>query len=525
MSPPRCFWAASSVASAAAALQRRAASSGRAGWTAVQQGLPNHEATGVPQGAGKDGPEGFDLGRMHRLLQSMGNPHHQFPVVQVVGTKGKGSTAALLTNILRAAGYTVGLYTSPHVLHEGERISCGPAGAGHMPEDALQQLREAQAPVVGEAQAAEGGALSHFEVMTALAFTHFQQQKVDIAVVEAGLGGERDATNVFPPAGQLLSIVTAVGMDHQAALGDSVAEIATVKAGIAKPGAPLLLAHQPHADAAAAVAAVAANKGCRLLEADAEVRVRSRGVSGAEEGRLAELLDVEVVRGEGGGAGMRLEVVPCRLLGEHQGRNVAAAVAAAALLAERGWDGITAAAVREGIAATTLPGRLQAMSAIKDGRRQWLVLDAAHTPESAQALCETLRRALPDRPVALVLAMLEDKDIRGVAAALRELLPRVVIFTSVDSAGAGGSAARAANTGALSAAWQMAGARAARRRRARELVQASMEAAVAKALAEVQAHEGDGVVVVTGSFTAVGAAMRTLTFREFYQAPAQRHGP
>lgn len=488
----------------------------RAGWSAVQEGLVNHEATGVPAGAGKGGSEGFDLGRMHRLLARLDDPHKHFPVVQVVGTKGKGSTTSLLANILRASGYKVGTYTSPHVLHESERISCG-TQLSHISPEQLEQIKDAHMPAVVEAQAQEGGALSYFEVMTALAFKHFQQQQVDIAVVEAGLGGERDATNVFTSSSQLMSVITAIGMDHKAALGDTVAEIAEVKAGIMQPGSPVVLARQPQGEAAAAVAATALKKGCEILNAEPDVTVLSRGMVDPSGGQIAELVDIHVA-----GSDMLLEGVPCQLIGSHQHHNIAAAVRASLQLLKQGWDRINVNAIREGIASTVLPGRFQVVSAEVGGRRQRLVLDAAHTPESAAALCETLQFALPDRPVALVLAMLEDKDIRGVAAALREATPKVVIFTSVN--GMEGSQQRAANTGALSAAWQIGGMQAAKRRRARELVQASMEAAVAKALAEIQSHGGEGVVCVTGSFTAVAAAMKTSTFRDVYQSPDQRHG-
>jgi len=480
-------------------------------WKNAKDRLPDYERTGVPEGAGREG--GFDLGRMHRLLRSIGDPHLSFPAVQVVGTKGKGSTSALLSNILRASGYNVGTYASPHVAHEAERISCG-TSQQYISPAALEELKERHFACVAEL----GEPLSHFEVFTAAAFKYFQDQKVDIAVVEAGLGGLTDATNVFPPPGQLLSIVTAVGMDHRGALGNTITEIATVKAGILKEGRPVVLGMQPNPEAAAAVNAVAHEKGCPVLDCSMEMIVVPHGMTTLSSGRRAQRIDI-LPTGDVPGF-LAVSDAQLRLLGSHQQSNAAAAVRASWQLAVDGWK-ITPETIRKGLLATSLPGRLEILSGQVGGRgTQHLVLDAAHTPESAEALVQGLREAFPGQPTVIVLAMLNDKDIRGFVKAIRKAIPKVIIFTTSDNEGTG-MQSRAANSGTLSAAWQLAAMEDrspdTRRLRTRELVQASMEAAMAKALDEAQAIEGGAIICVTGSFTAVRAAMTTNTFLDYFR--------
>ena len=185
---------------------------------------------------------------MHRLLARLGDPHAALPAVAVAGTKGKGSTAAMLSSILHHSGYRVGTYTSPHVTSLTERIAVGGMPISAAALDALVARHAAEAEA---AQAEEGGALSHFEVLTALALAHFRAEGVEVAVVEAGLGGARDATNVFPAAGQLASVVTAVGGDHAAALGGTLESIAAAKAGVMRARRPAVIGRQPEAAAQA----------------------------------------------------------------------------------------------------------------------------------------------------------------------------------------------------------------------------------------------------------------------------------
>ncbi|KAG6516434.1 hypothetical protein ZIOFF_026899 [Zingiber officinale] len=190
--------------------------------------LKNYEMVGVPQGAGTDTDEGFDLGRMRRLLGRLGDPHKQFKVVHIAGTKGKGSTSAFISNILREEGYSVGCYTSPHLLSVRERISVGKSG-NPVSAILLQELFQEAKGILDQLIIKENEALSHFEVFTALSFLLFAKERVDIAVIEAGLGGARDATNVVCSTELATAVITSIGEEHLAALGGSLQSIALAK--------------------------------------------------------------------------------------------------------------------------------------------------------------------------------------------------------------------------------------------------------------------------------------------------------
>ncbi|PNY08348.1 tetrahydrofolylpolyglutamate synthase, partial [Trifolium pratense] len=245
--------------------------------------LKNYEKSGVPTGAGTDSHDGFDLGRMRRLMDRFGNPHSKFKntktnrrplfqtlpatsetvvvltlavidrthdhkrptgygsaelAVHIAGTKGKGSTAAFISNILRTEGYSVGCYTSPHIQTIRERILLGRSG-DPVSAKLLNSLFHRIKQDLDQAVKAENGCISHFEVFTAMAFILFADEKVDIAVIEAGLGGARDATNIISSSGLAAAVITTVGEEHLAALGGSLETIATAKAGIIKQGCPV----------------------------------------------------------------------------------------------------------------------------------------------------------------------------------------------------------------------------------------------------------------------------------------------
>lgn len=200
--------------------------------------LKNYEKCGVPKDAGTDSEDGFDLGRMRRLMQLLGNPHCKFKAVHIAGTKGKGSTAAFLSSILRAEGYSVGCYTSPHIHTIRERVTLGISGepvSAKIFSNHFQSIKN----FIDQAIELENRRLSHFEVFTAVAFSLFASESVDIAVIEAGLGGARDATNVIPSSTLAASIITTIGEEHLAALGGSLESIAVAKSGIIKDGRPV----------------------------------------------------------------------------------------------------------------------------------------------------------------------------------------------------------------------------------------------------------------------------------------------
>lgn len=200
--------------------------------------LNNYEKLGVPKGAGTDSDDGFDLQRMRHLMKLLGNPQSKIKSVHIAGTKGKGSTAAYLSSILRAAGYSVGSYTSPHIKTIRERMTIGASGE---PVSAQELNNHFQSIKLGLKKAVqlENMHLSHFEVLTAIAFSLFSQENVDIAVIEAGLGGARDATNIISSADLATSVITSIGEEHMAALGGSIESIAVAKSGVIKDGRPV----------------------------------------------------------------------------------------------------------------------------------------------------------------------------------------------------------------------------------------------------------------------------------------------
>jgi folylpolyglutamate synthase/dihydrofolate synthase len=441
---------------------------------------------------------------MHRLLARLGNPHAALPAVHVVGSKGKGSTGAMLAAAAAAAGYRVGLYASPHVTTLRERVRVGGVPISRADLDALAARA---APALAAAAAEEAGALSTFEAMTALALRHFADAGVELAVLEAGLGGAADATNVFGPdsaAGRppVACVVTPITLEHVAALGGSLASVAAAKAGVFCAGTPAIVAAQPHAEAAAVLAAAA---GDDYVDVGACV-----GVDG-----------VELERAEAGAAPrtrvtltLRPPLLPTTLTpslalyGAHQAANAAAAAAAAAVLAGKGFPRLTPAATVAGLEAAALPARFQTVQwRVDEGSSNAIpvVLDGAHTPESAAALAAALRAAhpLPAR-LAFVLACAADKDAAGIARALKGASPVAVVITE---AAVAGSTARCAAPGALVAAWELATPPPGAAARSRVMVKAGVRGALDAAVREAGAG---GVVCVTGSLHAAGEAARVV---------------
>lgn len=464
--------------------------------------LVNHEKTGVAVGAGTTGPAALDLGVMQNLLKALGNPHKGLPVVQIVGTKGKGSVATMLSAMLQYAGYKVGTYTSPHLIDLRERIAVNNTPISSADFDSLTAAN------LGKALDAMGAQkFSHFEMMTALAVKHFTSQKVDVAVMEAGLGGSHDATNVFDPEQVLTTVVTAIDVEHVEALGGTLQSIAQAKAGIIKPGCPVVMGHQIHSIAQEIICRRASELSCRLYKEQAclwpgPLTVGAHGAS--------QTCRVFVLNGEMS----EPTELSMQMVGAHQRRNAITAISAALALRRRGFLKMTVKTILGGLQAAKLPGRFQ-VGRLKDigddvdnsnSGAPWLVLDAAHTAASAAALAATLREAFPEsrHRLAYVLAMAKEKDHSAVCAALRAANPVAVSFTTVPIAN---SDIRCAPPGALIASWQTAGFAESRPKRMRETIQASLTAAVMKAQAEVGGTP-DGVVCVTGSVHAVAAALR-----------------
>ncbi len=342
------------------------------------------------------------LERMHYLLEALGHPERRLRVVHVAGTNGKGSTCAILDSILRAAGYRAGLYTSPHLVRYEERIRLGGAP---IPGGRLAELVACVREVVERAAAEGREPPTEFEAGTAIMYAYFAEEGAEVVVQETGLGGRLDATNVVPAP--LVCVLTAIGMDHRDRLGDTLAAIAAEKAGIVKPGVPVVSAPQ-EPEAAQVVARAAARAGSRLIRVGHEVAVE--GVAVSPEGTRFDYRGLS-----GWETDLRLG-----LLGRHQAENAACALAAVEVLRERGLT-IPEEAVRAGLARARWPGRLEVL-----GHRPLLVLDGAHNPHGAAALRRSLEELWPGRLFVFVLGVLATKDARGIVTALAPLAAGVV---------------------------------------------------------------------------------------------------
>jgi dihydrofolate synthase/folylpolyglutamate synthase len=341
----------------------------------------------------------FGLGSIREALGRLGNPQRHFRSVHVAGTKGKGSTAALLQSILHEAGHRAALYTSPHLVDFGERFRIGREQARE--EEILASFREV-------ARACGGGddpPLTFFEWCTAMAFVLFARRGVSVAVLEAGLGGRLDATRA---AGGSLVLMSRIGLDHQAYLGHTVRAIAGEKAGLIGRGAMVVTAPQQPA-ALEVIRARSDAAGGRLVRLDRAARLTVHGT------------DLDGVSFDLRVPGRRLPRLWCPLPGRHQAVNSALAVLGALALDEGGWR-VPDQAIRRGLAACGWPGRLEAF-----GEDPVVILDGAHNVDSARALAEYLREVFPGVPLRLVLGILADKDVRGIMRALAVLPARLYL--------------------------------------------------------------------------------------------------
>ena len=348
----------------------------------------------------------YDLRRMDELLARLGDPHLKARTVHIAGTKGKGSTAAMLASALTAAGYVTGLYTSPHLSDLRERIR---VDGRLISEEELINLVAALKPHVAAINdKASYGQLTTFELLTALGFAHFNLRGVDFQVVEAGLGGRLDATNRVKPE---VCVITSIGLDHTEVLGASLSDIAAEKAGIIKPGASVVSSPQPAA-AAAVIAEACLKNSAELVRVGDDVTWQGLGPDAGGQSL--------VVRGKRDS--YRLTIP---LLGYCQLENAATAVAALEVLAQKGFN-ISRESIVRGLAQVDWPGRFQVIS-----RKPTIVLDGAHNPAAASELvrslesyCGHFRRAI------LVFGVSADKDVAGMAKELYPFFDRVIVTRS-----------------------------------------------------------------------------------------------
>lgn len=333
----------------------------------------------------------FGLEAEAALLKRMGNPERELKkIIHVAGTNGKGSVCALIESILRSSGFKTGLYTSPHLVRVNERIK---VNGECIPDDELTALIELVDKCAGDYANSQGGRqITFFEFLTALAFEYFRRRKIDVLVLETGMGGRLDATNIAIPQ---VSVITSIGLEHTKYLGSSLEEIAAEKGGIIKSGVPVIVGAMPD-EALAVIEKLAQVKTARVIRADQAVTVR----------RQKQTLEGQKISIESSANSYGTIRLP--LLGSHQLGNAAVAIAA---LEEFGRDNdidFSQPAVKRGFASVSWPGRLHVIS-----RKPVTIVDGAHNPEAAEVLNTTLKELFGDKQIYLILGICSDKDTGG----------------------------------------------------------------------------------------------------------------
>ncbi len=345
----------------------------------------------------------YDLSRIGAFLEILGNPHLGIPTVHVAGTKGKGSTSAMVSSILTAAGYNPGMFSSPHMHTFRERIR---VGGEPVPEGDFARLVEELWPTLERVVAEGHGRVTLFELITAMAFHHFRAQGLGAQVIEVGLGGRLDTTNVLQP---LVCGITSIGLDHTEVLGDTIELIAGEKAGIIKPGVPVVTSPQKP-EALAVIREVAGRQGSALTEVGRDIRL--------EEGETSldgQAFSLETPRGV-----YRLETP---LLGRYQVENAGVAVGLVESLVDSGLN-ISEEHIREGLRRVEWPCRMEVLQ-----KAPLLIVDGAHNPHSAGRIVEAVKDMFPERGVTLIVGVSGNKDLPGLVDELAKLESKAVIAT------------------------------------------------------------------------------------------------
>ncbi|MBI4373412.1 MAG: bifunctional folylpolyglutamate synthase/dihydrofolate synthase [Deltaproteobacteria bacterium] len=419
--------------------------------------------------------------RIRSVLGRLGNPETQFPSIHIAGTNGKGSTAAMIASILRESGRRVGLYTSPHLIDFCERVQIlrtGDSPAGGPPPAQLhcRGMAARQDPshistdqvlhwakIIHEVED-PADPLTFFELATAIAFLHYAREKVDIAVIEVGLGGRLDATNVITP---LVSVITSIGLDHTGHLGGTIEKIAFEKAGIIKPGVPVVVGKLPE-EAMGVMRRIASEKGSRVENPPSNISDLFRHPPLSKGG-------IGTGGDHGGG------ILNCI----HQLQNAAVAVGVIEELKKQDWP-ISDHAIQAGLLKTQLPGRLETVQ-----EEPWILLDGAHNPQAMAAVRLFLETRLEGRRLKVLFGAMADKDIQGVLSELSPITDQF-IFTAPDLK-------RAADPESLIPIGSSLGIKSRALRGVRE--------AFASATKDLQKNE---VLLVTGSFYLVGEVRQRL---------------
>jgi dihydrofolate synthase/folylpolyglutamate synthase len=348
----------------------------------------------------------WDLKRVDLLLEKLGNPHLKSKTVHIAGSKGKGSTAAMIASVLTKAGYNTGLYTSPHLHFFNERIRVNDQ---MITNDEIAEMVAKIRPAVEEVnKEARYGLLTTFEVTTVLGFYYFAQKKVDFQVIEVGLGGRLDATNVVQPD---VCIITPISYEHTDILGKTLTLIAAEKSGIIKKGSTVISSPQVE-EADAAIAAVCEKQGAKLIRAGKDVTYGSTSFDDSKQSFQVN-----------GRLGRYELTIP--LLGEYQLSNAATAVAALEVLVEKG-NAIPVPSFIQGMKEVKWEGRLQVLN-----RHPLVVADGAHNRDSAHKLRQALEQYFKFEKAVLIIGMSSDKDLAGIVAELAPVFRQVIVTKSL----------------------------------------------------------------------------------------------
>jgi dihydrofolate synthase/folylpolyglutamate synthase len=352
---------------------------------------------------------GYSLSHVEELLKRMGNPQLSARTVHVAGTKGKGSVAAMIAGGLSRSGYKTGLYTSPHFQTLRERIAID--GRMICAAEFADAMAAVKPFIESMKQDANFRQLTYFEALTALAFLYFQKKRVDFQVLEVGLGGRLDATNVVPQP--TVSIITAISLDHTQILGSTLEEIAREKAGIIKPGCWAVIAPQPE-EAASAIMDICREKKAKTVQIGEDVTWYKTGGDLHHQSLVIE-------------SKTRRHEVSIPLLGDFQLENAATAVATLEILASEGFA-ISTADIAQGLAHVKWPGRFQIMR-----EHPTVVVDGAHNVASMRRLVNNVKAYFPDKRAFLVFGTSCDKDIPGIINELASLSPQVIVTQASQS--------------------------------------------------------------------------------------------
>ena len=414
----------------------------------------------------------YNLERISHLLTQLGNPHRQLKVAHVAGSKGKGSTAALIASILTHAGYKTGLFTQPHLISPRERCRINSRLISE--EEFARSVDRLKPSIEAMGELKSVGRVSFFEIYTALAFSYFADNAVDFAVIEVGLGGRLDATNVVDP---LVSVITPISLEHTAILGDTHEAIAKEKSEIIKPNRPVVLAPQiPEAQAVFEDVAADRDAPIDAVGRDIHLKRKDWNISG----QTFDLTTQSAFYPD----------LFLPLLGEHQAFNAATAVASIERIRKEGYT-VPRTSIYDGLREVRWPGRMQVV-----GRSPVILLDGAHSPTSAEALCKAIREIFRYRRLILVVGLMRDKDLQAIGQVLCPFAAEIITTQAFDNP-------RVTPAEEIAQAWLETGAN--------FHVCPSVREAIP--LAQSIATPSD-LICIAGSIYIVGEAMKVLGIRE-----------